>query len=104
MAYISLPLYSSPFYSYTISLQNNNYEITFLWNERSKAWYFDLAKEDGTFIVEGQKVVTNYPILLSYSIPNLTGYFWLEPYSDKTQYSEDIAREIYNHYFLSYIY
>lgn len=103
MLSINLPIYSSPYYSYTISLQGNNYEFTFLWIEKSGFWYLDISKEDGTSIVKGEKLVPYYPILDNYRIDGLTGYIWLQAFSPDTVYG-DVARNLSDYYFLSYIY
>ena len=103
MAYTNLPLFKSSFYTYRISLQQNNYELTFLWQDKTKSWHLDLAREDGTYIVQGERIVPEYPMLESLKIENLTGYFWLQPYAPSTVYA-DVARELPEYYFFSYIY
>jgi hypothetical protein len=53
----SIPVQDSPFYSELVDLDETTYSLTFRWNDREEAWYFDIAEQDGTVIVGGQKLV-----------------------------------------------
>ena len=41
--------------------------------------YMMAASEGGEAVVLGLRLVPNYPTLLDYALPNLSGYMWLEP-------------------------
>lgn len=45
-----------PRHIYTTTLGEQAYRFTFTYRARTQAWYFDLALEDGTELVNGRKV------------------------------------------------
>ena len=110
MAYITIPLYSEPSYKYKTILEGTNCEIKIQWNDRSYGWYMDLSLEDGTPIFQGEKIVPHYPIAFTYNKQVddvvLGGFFWLDHYATEENHPNfsDVARELPNHYFLSYVY
>ena len=79
LQYVPMPLYEDAIYTYRVALESNSYTFNVYYNERAEGWFFDLLQEGGNPVVLGCRLVANYPILLDYSLPNLTGYFWLEP-------------------------
>lgn len=46
------------------SLDGQDYELTFQWNQRESKWYLDLRDQDGVDISIGIKLVANVPLLL----------------------------------------
>lgn len=74
-----LPLFSDPITSYSVDVEGVNRTIVFKWNNRTSNWHFDLINDDGTVVVEGIKLVPNYPMLVDYQLEekDLTGYFCL---------------------------
>ena len=103
MAHISLPLYNDASYKYKTVLEGQNYEIYIFWNDRSQGWYFNLSRENGESLVQGERLVTLYPMIESYKIDGLTGFFWLDEYSQGTDFTAN-PRNLPDYYFLSYIY
>jgi len=79
LQYVPMPLYEDTIYTYRVALESNSYTFNVYYNERAEGWFFDLLQEGGNPVVLGCRLVANYPTLLDYSLPNLTGYFWLEP-------------------------
>lgn len=102
---VDLPLYSDPFYSYTISLEDNTYSMEFVLNERAGMWYMSMFTEDGEPIVRGIALVPNYPLLADYVIPELTGFFLLLPIPSITteKYKEE-PEYLSQYYTLRYLY
>lgn len=103
--YSTLPLYSDASYYYTTTLEGQSYKLSFSWNERAQQWFFSLSSESGNSIVSGERLVPNFPLLLDYKIPGLTGYFFLFAKSEinSEQYLTS-PRELDQFYDLYYIY
>jgi len=102
--YVNIPLFSDPFYDYSISLEGNSYIVQFTYNERSRLYSLSLFDADYNAIVNGCAVVPNYPIMKDYAIENLSGFFWMEPKSDLVidSYEEypDQIDQFYNMYYI----
>lgn len=75
--YVDIPLSPDPFYELSISLEGNSYIIEFVYNERSQLYFMNLYNSDREAIVLGQALIPEYPIMLDYNLPNLSGYFWM---------------------------
>lgn len=59
-------LYDLPLeYDFVIDaeLDNEPYKIRFRWNEKDNCWTFSLKDELNNSIIEGVKIVPNYPLL-----------------------------------------
>lgn len=82
---VILPLFADAYYSYSISLEGNSYILEFIYNERAELYYLNLKDAASNPIVLGAALVPNYPIMLDYSLPDLTGGFWLEKKSLSSQ-------------------
>ena len=50
-------------YSQRVTLDGREYQVTLQWNQREAKWYVSLADADGAPIVDGVKVVANFPLL-----------------------------------------
>ena len=79
LKYVPMPLYEDAAYFYRVSLEGRSYIFSAYYNERAEGWFFGLKTEDGIDVVVGERLVANYPILIDYALPNLTGYLFLEP-------------------------
>ena len=79
LKYIPMPLYEDAAYFYRVSLEGRSYIFSAHYNERAEGWFFGLKTEDGVDVVVGERLIANYPILMDYTLPNLTGYLFLEP-------------------------
>lgn len=75
--YVDVPLLDEPFYDLSISLEGNSYIIQFTYVERMNLYTMSLFDSDNNPIVQGIAVVPEYPIMLDYAIPDLSGYFLL---------------------------
>ena len=103
--YIDVPLLDEPFYDLSISLQGNSYILEFTYNERMSLYTLSLFDAERNPIVLGVGLVPEYPILLDYAIPNMTGYFLLtrkptnisEPYK---LYPDQLSQ----YYYLMYVF
>lgn len=106
MIVVKMPLYSDDFYNYTISLQNQKYNISFLWNERDSAWRMSIKHEDLTPIVVGYKLVSSYPMMADYALEDdgLTGYFLLLPKSVEVGLLGLNSGNMFQYYDLFYIF
>ena len=65
----------SPLYDYSASLEGNSYIIELQYNERSRLYFLYLYDSDRNAIAKSPALVPNYPIMLDYALPNLTGFF-----------------------------
>lgn len=103
--YINLPLYTDYFYSYTVSLENNTYELEFVYNQYGKKWYMSVYTEDRVPVVLGLALLPEYPIAIDYILPNLSGFFWLYPVAElyTNKYLEE-PEAISQYYSLKYAY
>ncbi len=79
---INLPLSDDPSYSYSVAFEGNSYNLKFEYNERAKLYFLSLSDADDNLIVGGEALVPNYPILLDYALPLLSGFIWMEEISD----------------------
>lgn len=75
--YVDIPIIDEPFYDLSISLEGNSYIIQFTYVERMNLYTMSLFDSDNNPIVQGIAVVPEYPIMLDYAIPDLSGYFLL---------------------------
>lgn len=103
--YVDIPIQDEPFYDLSISLQGNSYILEFTYNERMSLYTMSLYDAERNPIVLGVGLVPEYPILLDYAIPNMTGYFLLtrkptnisEPYK---LYPDQLSQ----YYYLMYVF
>lgn len=103
--YIDIPIQDEPFYDLSISLQGNSYILEFTYNERMSLYTMSLYDAERNPIVLGVGLVPEYPILLDYAIPDMTGYFLLtrkptnisEPYK---LYPDQLSQ----YYYLMYVF
>lgn len=62
--YITLPLYSDSFYSYTANIKGVAYLFEFMWNSRQGCYHFDIYSEGRSpFSLGNSLVVQSYPIV-----------------------------------------
>lgn len=102
MASTGIPLYTSPFYTYTKDLESETFDFTFRWNGRMEQWVMTISNsEDEVLVIT--PIVPFYPLVERYSLKNPTGEFLLAPF-DQTSMQEDIPdpRRIYDTHFLFY--
>lgn len=105
MVAVALPLFDDPSYSYNVALEGNSYNLKFEYNERAQLYFLSLSDADEDLIVGGEALVPNYPILLDYAIPLLSGFIWMEEISDIIfQPYKQFPDKLSQYYTLSYSY
>jgi|SRR5581483_1588300 len=62
MSTLVIPTFDDPFYTQTTVLEGVSYVLTFKYNQRENAWYFDIAQADATPIISGVKIICNRPL------------------------------------------
>lgn len=53
------------------TLDDGQYKLRMLWNDSGGFWTLSVRQSDGTSLVEGIKVVPNYPLLRQYHKPDV---------------------------------
>lgn len=105
MKYVVVPLFSDFYYTYSLSLEGESYNLEFLYNERAQQWFLNLLDADNNPVVMGVGVVPGYPILQEYAISGLTGFFWMEEKSNIiTEGYKQYPEELNQYYNMFYIY
>ena len=56
---------------FKVALDGTKYKLRILWNSSGGYWALGIRSEAGTSILEGIKVVPNYPLLRQYHRPNV---------------------------------
>ena len=62
-AIIPTPTATQPFWSETVALDGTTYLLTFNYNQRCDCWYLSVGTNDGSDIVNGLKILSNWPLL-----------------------------------------
>jgi len=106
--YVDLLLFPDYFYSYSVNLEDDTYNLEFQYNDFAKLWYLSIYTEDQLPLILGVALVPGYPISGDYIIEGLSGFFWLYPiqkiYTDKYQeFPENIDQYYTFKYIHSYI-
>lgn len=103
--YVELPLKDSPFYTYSISLENDSYQLQFTYNEKMQLYTMSISDASANLLISSVAVVPNYPITADYIIPGLTGAFFLIPNDDSgKEYYKLYPDKIHQYYKLIYLY
>lgn len=102
--YIEVPLTDSPYYTLSMSIEGNSYILEFIYNERVSLYFINLYDSDKNPIVLGAALVPEYPILLDYKIPNMTGCFALLNKSSVVQEAyKTYPDSLSNYYYFVYM-
>ena len=106
LIYTELPMYQDFYYRYGISLEGQQRTLTFYWNEREGAWFFDMSNLDGAIVISGQKLVPQTPLMLNLPLSSLglTGYFMLLPNNLATKVNPADSTIVPQFFKLFYIY
>lgn len=105
MVAVSLPLFDDPSYSYNVALEGNSYNLKFEYSERAQLYFLSLSDADDNLIVGGEALVPNYPVLLDYALPLLSGFIWMEEISDIVfQPYKQFPDKLSQYYTLTYSY
>ena len=69
---ILIPINAEPsFFTVEAELDRVIYLMTFRWNSRSLSWFFSIAALPGGRIVQGVRIVPDFPMLMQYTRPNM---------------------------------
>jgi hypothetical protein len=103
--YVDVPLFSDFHYTYSITLEGNSYNLEFLYNERMELYTLTMYSADGSLLVAGHAVVPNYPIFGDYALPDLDGFFFMEPISEiEAEAYKTYPAQIHKYYRMVYLY
>lgn len=96
------PLFSRPFYSYTVDLSDQTFSLTFRYSNRAQQWFMTIEDAEENILVRNVGLVPYYPLLQQYALEDVPGDFLLVPIeqSDLTNASIPNPREIYKTHFL----
>lgn len=98
-----LPLYSDPYYTYTIDLDNQMFRFTFRWNSRADQWMMSISDSEDNAITVNIPLVPAHPLLHQLSLERLEGEMFLLPLNPSDQYKPvPDPRRIYRTHFLVY--
>jgi len=105
LKYLKLPLFDDTYYSYSITLEDNKYQLKFLFLERTNTWIFTLKDSRKNTLVSGQRLTPNALLFADYQFENLSGGFFFTPASavDPEEVANNIVRPS-EFYELFYIY
>lgn len=59
----AIPTHERAFYSQRARLDERDYTMRFQWNQRAGRWFFSLFDAEDEPILQGVKLVANFPIL-----------------------------------------
>lgn len=58
-------------YSFDVDLDDVNYTFAFEWNDRDSGWYLSIHTPEGDALLQGRRVVLNYPLCNLYKTAGL---------------------------------
>lgn len=98
------PLYPGTFYTYSIDLSDETYNLTFRYSKRSDACLMDVEDAEENMIIRGMKLVPIYAMNLQYSLEKPEGLFFLVPKENYTLASSGVPnpKELYKTHTLIY--
>jgi hypothetical protein len=99
-----IDLFNDPYYSVSLQLDGNSYEMSFLWNERTKRFHATLTKQNGVEIFAGIQVnmLTDFPAVSIAKENGLTGSFILCPLDPAFVESDETYRSWADYFVLMY--
>ena len=68
---IPTPTSNTPFLTQTSTLDGTAFILNFAYNQRADCWYLSIATVDGTDLVNGLKIVTNWPLTRKVADPDM---------------------------------
>jgi hypothetical protein len=71
MTPLIIPMQSLSSFIQSVSLDGNEYKLSFYWNTRGSAWFMDIADALGNAILSGVKLIISFPLLMQYNNPAL---------------------------------
>lgn len=99
-----IPVSSDAFFNYTISLDNVDVRLSFIWNSRTEHYHITVQLRDGSVLAEGLKLVAgSYSLTSSMFAAGLKGGFTLVPTTDVIEDNATTRRDWVNNFILSYI-
>ena len=102
--YTVLRLYNLYANTYTTTIENVDVLLTFFWNTRTAHYHMDMQLRDGTYLLQGQKMVVGSPVLSTamYSA-GIVGNIVVVPLNDNVEETTDSRKGWSSNYALSYI-
>lgn len=58
-------------YSFEIELDQVTFVFSFEWNDRDLGWYMSIADVNGTALLDGRRIINDYPLTDIYKDPRL---------------------------------
>ncbi len=58
-------------YTFEIELDQVTFNFSFEWNDRDLGWYMSIADVDGTPLLDGRRIINDYPLADLYRDPRL---------------------------------
>lgn len=98
-----LPLYALPAYNYSVSLSGLNITLSFTLNTRQNIYHIDLLDEAQQPLLQGLALLPETPLGDLYRLVGLSGYFYLQPVSEKISWNNTDPLLIANSYTFAYI-
>lgn len=99
-----IDLFNDPYYSVSLQLDGDSYEMSFLWNERTKRFHATLTKQNGVEIFTGIQVnmLTDFPAVSTAKENGLTGSFILCPLDTTFVETDETYRSWVDYFVLMY--
>lgn len=103
MATTVLDLFEDAYYTYSIDLDNEVFNLTFRWNSRAGQWMMSIADSNGDDIILNIPLVPAYPLLSQFSLEKPVGEMFLLPLNKEEMYQPiPDPRHVYRTHFLIY--
>lgn len=67
----AVPTFPDAFYNEVVTLEGTDYLLSFYLNQRENCYYLSIATPDGTDIVNGIKIVADWPLLHRFAYDGL---------------------------------
>jgi hypothetical protein len=66
MTPVTIPFQPVSAFSESVTLDRNEYTLSFYWNTRGEFWSMNIADANGATIITGIRLVINYPLRLQH--------------------------------------
>ena len=99
-----ITLFNDAYYKVSLELDGASYEMSFLWNDRTKRYHATLIKQNGVEVFTGVQVnmLSAFPITSTASENGLTGSFILCPLDPSYVESDETYRSWADYFVLMY--
>lgn len=98
-----LPTYNEPAFSFQTTLDDVSVFFDVVWNNRTEHYHLTLTLEDGTLLLDGQKLIVGCPINTSAMFANnLRGAFNLVPIDNNIEDNATARENWVDNFMFSY--